>query len=77
MQLLAKNMAANKKTPYVILYWFSFKILLCMLILCGIYVPGLMPRGLVPSVYNRINVISFRFEFHYHYRYFSPDHVRM
>ena len=24
-----------KKTPYVILYWFSFKIILCMLILCG------------------------------------------
>ena len=35
VQLLAKNMAANKKTPYVILYWFSFKILLCMLILCA------------------------------------------
>ena len=35
MQLLAKNMAANKKTPYVILYWFSFKIILCMLILCA------------------------------------------
>ena len=29
-------MAANKKTPYVILYWFSFKIILWMLILCGI-----------------------------------------
>ena len=29
MQLLAKNMAANQKTPYVILYWFSFKIILC------------------------------------------------
>ena len=28
-------MAANKKTPYVILYWFSFKIILCILILCG------------------------------------------
>ena len=24
-----------KKTPYVILYWFSFKIIFCMLILCG------------------------------------------
>ena len=23
-----------KKTPYVILYWFSFKIILCMFILC-------------------------------------------
>ena len=29
-------MAANKKTPYVILYWFSFKIILCILILYDI-----------------------------------------
>ena len=34
--LLAKNMAANKKNTYVILYCLSFKIILCMFILCGI-----------------------------------------
>ena len=27
---------AINKTPYVILYWFSVKITLCMFILCGI-----------------------------------------
>ena len=37
MQLLAKNMAADqKKTPYVIFYCLSFKIILCILILCDI-----------------------------------------
>ena len=46
-----------KKTPYVILYWFSFKIILCMLILCdsvdhNILLEKLRCYGVTGSVFD-------------------------